>query len=280
MKQILNAFGFISVFIVYFTVQVVAQDVCVKKTPCSCEFPNGTGIDLSPIVAIEKSTFYTTQSFESKDKDAVYELSTYYYHPCVDVKPNVNSTSENDTCGVPLSICRHVNTMKLVNVTAGTYVKDSGTFNFLGQSNVSDFSADGRSIIYPNGPSSTVVMLVCSESANELHVLSLEEPNRIVLSFYSPYACMKQLEQPGRSLGSTLLIIFFSCVIFYLVLGICTKKFLMGATGIEVIPNLGFWSDLPHLVKDGWAFTINGFKLPARGPGPVTTPDPNSYDSI
>lgn len=33
-------------------------------------------------------------------------------------------------------------------------------------------------------------------------------------------------------------------------------------------------------LQDGWAFAINGFKLPARGPGPATSPDPNSYDSI
>lgn len=70
-----------------------------------------------------------------------------------------------------------------------------------------------------------------------------------MLSFYSKDACLKQIEDVGRSAGSTLLIIFFSCLIFYLVLGICTKKFLMGATGIEVIPNLGFWSDIPNLVK-------------------------------
>lgn len=69
--------------------------------------------------------------------------------------------------------------------------------------------------------------------------------------FYSRSACLKTMDVPdeGRSFGSTLLIIFFSLVIFYLVLGVFTKKFLMGATGIEVIPNLGFWSDLPNLVK-------------------------------
>lgn len=78
------------------------------------------------------------------------------------------------------------------------------------------------------------------------------------LMFYSRHACLKTIESPaeGRSFGSTLLIIFFSLVIFYLVLGICTKKFLMGATGIEVIPNLGFWTDLPNLVKVIYKFVI------------------------
>lgn len=70
-----------------------------------------------------------------------------------------------------------------------------------------------------------------------------------VLAFYSRNACLKQLEEHGRSFGSNLLIIFFTLIIFYLALGICTKKFLMGATGVEVIPNISFWMDLPNLVK-------------------------------
>lgn len=70
-----------------------------------------------------------------------------------------------------------------------------------------------------------------------------------VLAFYSREACLKQIEELGPSLGTTLLIILFSFVALYLALGICTKIFLMGATGIEVIPNLSFWSDLPNLVR-------------------------------
>ena len=77
-----------------------------------------------------------------------------------------------------------------------------------------------------------------------------------MLAFYSRDACLKQVEVVGRSFGSTLLIIFFSFVVFYLVLGICTKKFLMGATGVEVIPNLAFWSELPNLVKVSVFFLI------------------------
>ncbi|CAG4996548.1 unnamed protein product [Parnassius apollo] len=208
-----------------------------------------------------------------------YVLSTYFYHPCFDALPIVNQTAANNTCDEPLSICRHANNFDLVNTT-GLFKKDSGIYEKMGSSNKTEFSADGQSIIYHNDPSSTVVLLVCAQTDDQLHVYSTVEPNRIVLSFYSRSACLRQIEEPGRSFGSTLLITFFSVVIFYLVLGICTKKFLMGATGIEVIPNLGFWSDLPNLVKDGWAFMINGFKLPTRGTGPVTSPDPNSYDSI
>ncbi|XP_045499546.1 uncharacterized protein LOC123697173 [Colias croceus] len=255
---------------------VHTQDVCVKKGPCKCEFSNGTGIDLA---AAAKATFYTTQTFELQMGGAEYVLSTYYYHPCFDVTPSVNSSKPGTGCDSPLSLCRHVDRFNY-NITTNTYVADGGIYEKMGVTNLSDFSSDGKSIIYTNLPSSTIVMLVCAQSEGELNVYSLAEPNKIVLSFYTRHACLTLIEEIGRSLGSTLLIIFFSCVIFYLVLGVCTKKFLMGATGLEVVPNLAFWMDLPTLVKDGWVFAINGFKLPTRGAGPVTSPDPNSYDSI
>lgn len=265
---------------VYFTC-INGQDVCVKKGPCSCVFANGTGIDLAP--TSKSTTFFTATNFATKMEGKQYELSTYYYHPCVDMLPPVNKTTANDTCDKALAICRHVSTFQLVNVTANDFHMDNaGISSYLGSVNDSTFSANGNSIIYKNPPSETIVLLVCAETDDQLHIDSLAEPDKLLLKFYSRAACLKTITNPdeGRSFGSTLLIIFFSLTIFYLVLGVCTKKFLMGATGIEVIPNLGFWSDLPNLVKDGWAFSIHGFKLPARGPGPVTSPDPNSYDSI
>ncbi|XP_068627613.1 uncharacterized protein [Battus philenor] len=268
-------FFFVCISVLY---SFTYADECVKKSSCVCEFSNGTGIDLTPSA---KPTFYDARIYEVRKDGQQFALNTYFYHPCFDAVPSLNATLVNNTCTEALSLCRHVNTLDRTNDTTGKIFQfDSGIYEYMGTSNNTEFSADGSSIIYHNGPSSTIVLLVCAEGEDKLYVYSVTEPNKIVLSFYSRYACLRQIEEPGRSFGSTILIIFFSFVVFYLVLGICTKKFLMGATGIEVIPNLGFWTDLPNLVKDGWAFMINGFRLPARGAGPATSPDPNSYDSI
>lgn len=80
---------------------VYTQDVCVSKGPCSCEYPNGTGIDLSPTL---KGTFYSTQSFKVKNNGTQFELSTYYYHPCSDVMLPINITASNNSCDKPLSV--------------------------------------------------------------------------------------------------------------------------------------------------------------------------------
>ncbi|CAG9583161.1 unnamed protein product [Danaus chrysippus] len=266
----------LGIFLCYLETIASTEDVCVKKGPCSCEFSNGTGIDLSPTA----TGFAMTQTYELKNDGSQYSLSTYYYHPCYDIQLKINTTKVIGTCGNPLSICRYTRNFDLQNATKDTFKIDDGNYEFMGSSNITQFGADGKSIIYFNGPSSTVVMLICAQTDNRLHIYSLEEPDKIVLAFYSRDACLKQIEELGPSLGTTLLIILFSFVALYLALGICTKKFLMGATGIEVIPNLSFWSDLPNLVRDGWAFALNGFKLPSRSQGPVTSPDPNSYDSI
>ncbi|KAI5646352.1 autophagy-related protein 27 domain-containing protein [Phthorimaea operculella] len=256
-----------------------ADDVCVQKTACSCEFANGTGIDLKNSAG---SSFITTQMYEAEKNGSGmdYKLSTYYFHPCFDVKPVVNGTMPPENkCNNALGIYRTANRMTLVNATTNSYQFIQEPCEWLGDSTQIVFSNDGRAITYRNGPSNTTVLLVCAQSEDKLQVESTAEPNNIILNFYTRNACPLQLESAGRSTGSTLLIVFFSCVIFYLVLGVCTKKFLMGATGVEVVPNLAFWSDLPNLVKDGWAFMVSGFKLPARA-GPAASPDPNSYDSI
>lgn len=62
--------------------------------------------------------------------------------------------------------------------------------------------------------------------------------------------------QGGLSAGSILLIIFFSALLAYLILGMLFRMFIIGAKGYEVIPNYEFWHSLPGLIQDGFAFTL------------------------
>ncbi|CAH0400010.1 unnamed protein product [Chilo suppressalis] len=278
---VLNEFlGLSLVCLLFILSSVCSEDVCVKRTPCTCVFPNGTGVDLRPVAG---STFYSAVYYMEKNKNtplSEYSFFTYYFHPCSDLLTN-RTNLPDDTCNMPLSLYRVNSLMTKDNGTKDKYTLKETVCNYLGKSDMMLFKEDGRSLIYENLPSNTTVQLSCAQGGvDQLHVTSIEDPANIQLTFFSSHSCLTQIEEPGRSFGSTLLIIFFSFVVFYLVLGVCTKKFLMGATGLEVIPNLGFWTELPNLVKDGWAFAINGFKLPSRGVGPAAVSDPNSYDSI
>lgn len=73
-------------------------------------------------------------------------------------------------------------------------------------------------------------------------------------------------ENPGLSLGSKLLIAFFSLLLAYAIIGTLFNKYVRHKEGKEVFPNYEFWIDLPVLVKDGGTFTVHSFRrLCVRG---------------
>lgn len=51
------------------------------------------------------------------------------------------------------------------------------------------------------------------------------------------------------STGSVLVIILISTIFIYLGVGVLFKIFVAGASGIEIIPNIEFWQDLPSLIR-------------------------------
>jgi len=61
----------------------------------------------------------------------------------------------------------------------------------------------------------------------------------------------------GISAGSVMLIIIFVGFFIYMVAGIVIQRVKFEQTGVRMVPNYEFWSDLPFLVKDGFRFLIN-----------------------
>eukprot|EP00731_Ephydatia_muelleri_P037170 Em0407g2a len=57
--------------------------------------------------------------------------------------------------------------------------------------------------------------------------------------------------------GFILISLIISALIAYFVVGAIIMYTLKGARGIEVIPNIGFWKDLPFLIKDGVLFMLS-----------------------
>jgi len=67
----------------------------------------------------------------------------------------------------------------------------------------------------------------------------------------------------GLSGGSVFLIILLVGAVVYLAAGITFNKVRRHAHGAEILPNWGFWSSLPGLVKDGVMFLVH--KVTKRG---------------
>jgi len=80
----------------------------------------------------------------------------------------------------------------------------------------------------------------------------------------SQYACPvgkqgggNNVEEGVDAAALAIFIILIVSITLYFVIGILIKKFKMGATGCDILPNSGFWTSLPGLVKDGFMFIIN-----------------------
>jgi len=60
--------------------------------------------------------------------------------------------------------------------------------------------------------------------------------------------------------GSVFIIILVVVIPVYIFVGCIYKWRVNGTSGIESCPNIEFWRDLPHLVKDGFSYTMSGCK--------------------
>jgi hypothetical protein len=107
------------------------------------------------------------------------------------------------------------------------------------------------------------INVLCDRSKEA--VTTLTEPSTCVydISMTSPYACPHVASSGGSkgngllvSSGTLFLILLLVAVVIYIVGGMVFRyKFQEVEPGINLIPNLGFWTAIPGLVKDGCVFT-------------------------
>jgi len=72
--------------------------------------------------------------------------------------------------------------------------------------------------------------------------------------FNSKHACPTNGSSGGKGWNFVFLVCLFTAL--YLGIGIGFNKYKMGLTGIEAVPNIGFWRQVPGLVKDGCTFSL------------------------
>lgn len=59
----------------------------------------------------------------------------------------------------------------------------------------------------------------------------------------------------------------FVAIIVYFVAGILLNKYKYNKNGLDLIPNVQFWKDVPYLVKDGGLLIMDGVnRILKRGP--------------
>jgi hypothetical protein len=81
----------------------------------------------------------------------------------------------------------------------------------------------------------------------------------------SKYACPGaaggNLPLGQYGVGGLLLTLFFAAIALYFIVGAIVLKFKFQKNGVELIPNVEFWKDVPLLIRDGGLFIVDGSKI-------------------
>lgn len=143
----------------------------------------------------------------------------------------------------------------------------------------SDQPEQGAVLLYDKGEQmfgtftpQTSIELTCNReldpSKRDLRFVSEDVKSNLItyrFSMATPYACPGYGQSSGSffrwGVGATLLTIFCVGVFLYFVIGALVMRFAFKKEGIEIIPNVFFWKDLPRLVWEGILFIADLFKL-------------------
>eukprot|EP00118_Oscarella_pearsei_P024791 m.306805 g.306805 ORF g.306805 m.306805 type:complete len:272 (+) comp41598_c0_seq1:39-854(+) len=218
---------------------------------CGCEMNTGEGrIDLSPISAKKGHMpfFYDIKGENS---------SSYFFNPCAPfnlVAAGSPCTVEND-----VAVCQNFTGQQLFNLGR----QDTATYELI--------SGQGVIVTYTGGDEDAVskVMLVCQENTTESTLVfsNIEDDgNTYRFLLGSPHCCLKK-GSSGTSItiGTIIVIAFFSLVVVYLIIGMTYQGVAKGGRGLEIVPNTSFWGSLPGLIKDGILFTFTCGKADLKG---------------
>ncbi|XP_067122300.1 uncharacterized protein [Centruroides vittatus] len=125
-------------------------------------------------------------------------------------------------------------------------------------------------LTYKENEKSLTVILHCDKTVEKGEVEEvLKNGNEYTLTLTTKCACADGCHAPEPtpkptpepksgsklSTGSILLIVFFTFLVIYIIGGIIWNGYCLGASGIELLPNLEFWREFPALVTDGARFT-------------------------
>ncbi|KAG8197444.1 hypothetical protein JTE90_014926 [Oedothorax gibbosus] len=241
-------------FFISFVGTAVSLSICVTQTPCRCVKEGGNFIDLSSIASEGIPRFYEVVPENYTD------VSLYSYNPCVpfDSPDKFSSLNPGNVACANAAACVR---------TPGGFDGGLPEEHALGLQATAVFESEddvGLHIKYtvPGANQKLTVKLVCNESIS--YHLSIDIPEtklnlNVNMTLTSKCACDNgcpssiQPASGGLSTGSKLLIAFFTITLAYFIVGIVWNLF-NGAQGIEIVPNLDFWNELPKLIVEGVSF--------------------------
>eukprot|EP00118_Oscarella_pearsei_P004255 m.17913 g.17913 ORF g.17913 m.17913 type:complete len:248 (+) comp27565_c0_seq3:34-777(+) len=207
-------------------------EVCEREGPCKCK-AGSKMLDLNPL-----------QNGTVPRFSHVFDGQWYYdYNPCANFS--------NDFCS-NAAICQmSANSSDGTGFNCGTADTSFGNTVDDGKLYI-DYT--GGDAVGNTSRMSRVICICENEEEGVLEAFGDGGTLQYDFTLTSKYCCLVAVN--GISPGSILLILFFSALFLYIVVGILVMKFGRGAEGKEVIPNISFWFGLPGLVKTGVLFVF------------------------
>jgi len=210
-----------------------------------CTFKSGADTyDLSPLTNNQADYFIPTNTFPGQGWS---------------IWINVCRPTLSNVCGATAIACQQWNPSDPVNGKASMGAATSQQY---------ESATNGVILQYNGGDGSpareTEIDFICDPNAGigQPAYKSEGPTHHYVFTWNTAYACPvgSTGSKGGLSVGSILLIVLLVLVVVYLIGGILFNKFRRQLGGIELIPNVTFWSSIPGLVKDGVLFIVNKVK--------------------
>lgn len=236
---------------------------CVRETdnPCLCKIDDYNKIDISTALS-QKDDFVHDTEFTKN--------ITYFFHGCYDQKldyQKLNLTVKNVNDSHEGSLLKYDGNSSRLEVIAKAH-----DINFNTPTNL-----NGYALVYSNQTNNNksilaMVRLICDNFDKPFIKIVDISSTFPVFVFSSPKVCV-QTEEAGLGGFTLFMFLLFFSALMYLVGGACLLYFFRGARGIELIPNVDFWTSLPTRMRNGLVYILSGCRTPY-----VTTEE--TYDRI
>jgi len=148
-----------------------------------------------------------------------------------------------------------------------THVATLGMFTTMSVSLLEGEAGSGYTLSFTGGvsvnqqPVQMEINLLCSQSAGVGYPTIYKSTNNDwQFNWQTSAGCGGGNSTPagktGLSVGGILLIVFFCVLVTYLAAGVAVNKFVRHQNGLELIPNVTFWTGFGGLIKDGGRFIM------------------------
>ncbi|KAL8597674.1 hypothetical protein ACOMHN_012641 [Nucella lapillus] len=249
----------------------------ICKVYCECEFPNHKQ-PAADLKGYQKLKSLVGKRFKVDDPTEEY---TYHVGICTDA-----IAGENENAGIVQvhKVKGKASTSHIIGKYTSTGIMAGTNWVYLEYGD-----GDNYKTHCDKQKRKAVILFTCDPYAtDETALRMLEEQTELTSNCYylfelaHPQVCGSASSGSFLSIGSIIIIVFFCLTCVYLIAGGLYQRFILGAKGIEQIPNYEFWKDFGNLQADGCDFvcrtTDTRSSSPYKGLGDDQLEEPEGRD--